>query len=113
MPKSRAVVGLEENKKTAFVSYRSLRALDVKSQAVIGKPPCRSVYQCQSKPFHQPTALYDTKEKTRKNRDQGFLLFFSFDVFVAVGACGLEVGVQRRLTRTQAHSDTEDAKQLP
>ena len=50
------------------MSYRSLRALDVKSQAVIGKPPCRSVSQCQSKPFHQPTALYDTKEKTRKNR---------------------------------------------
>ena len=33
--KSKAVVGIEENKKTAFMSYRSLRALDANVKAVI------------------------------------------------------------------------------
>ena len=57
---------MKKTGKTTFVSYRSLRALDVKSQTVIAKSPCRSVCQCLTETLHLPAALYDTKEKQEK-----------------------------------------------
>ena len=48
------------------MSYKALRAFDVKSQPVIGKSPCRSVCLCLPNPSPPPMALYDTKEKTGK-----------------------------------------------
>ena len=77
------------------MSYRSLRALDVKSQPVIAKSPCRSVCQCLTKTLHLPAALYDTKEKTGKT--VGVWLLVWGCRFLVNNACLMEDSQESRL----------------
>ena len=77
------------------MSYRSLRALDVKSQTVIAKSPCRSVCQCLTETLHLPAALYDTKEKTGKT--VGVWLLVLGCRFLVNNACLMEDSQESRL----------------